>query len=176
MPLKATSLRRQIIVGTLFGLALIGGAIRYYAPNPSLTRDMGNLLLVLWVPAIGNVIAFVVRKVRERAPSARAFATGQHFSPQLSVEMTPLAPQLRTALGRLDPRQDHCTLVLGSDGFTARISEPLGRWLSRGQAQSLQLEFLRPALALPRFSAGTGFRILAGTTVVGEGRVLALLG
>ena len=39
-----------------------------------------------------------------------------------------------------------------------------------------QLEFLRPALALPRFSAGTGFRIVAGTSVVGEGRVLARLG
>ena len=176
MPLKATSLRRQIIVGALFGLALIGGAIRYYAPNPSLTRDMGNLLLVLWVPAIGNVIAFVVRQVRERRAAPSAFAAGQHFAPQLSVEMTPLAPQMRAALGRLDPLQDHCTLVLGSDGFTARISRPLAGWLSQGQAQALQLEFLRPAQALPRFAAGTGFRVLAGTTVVGEGRVLALLG
>lgn len=176
MPLKATSLRRQIIVGALFGLALIGGAVRYYAPNPSLTRDMGNLLLVLWVPAIGNVIAFVVRQVRERRAAPPAFAAGQHFAPQLSVELTPLAPQLRTALGQLDPRQDQCMLVLGTDGFTARISRPLAGWLNQDQALCLQLEFLRPAMALPRFSAGTGFRVLAGTTVVGEGRVLALLG
>lgn len=176
MPLKATSLRRQIIVGALFGLALIGGAVRYYAPNPSLTRDMGNLLLVLWVPAIGNVIAFVVRQVRERTASTPAFAAGQRFAPQLSVELTPLAPGLRTGLDRLDPRQDHCMLVLGTDGFTARISRPLAGWLSQGQAQTLQLEFLRPALALPRFAAGARFRILTGTTVVGEGRVLELLG
>ena len=176
MPLKATSIRRQIIVGVLFGLALIGGALRYSAPNPSLTRDMGNLLLVLWVPAIGNVIAFVVRKVRERAASTPAFGPGQRFAPQLSVELTPFAPQQRTALGRLDPREDQFTAVLGTEGFTARMSQPLAGWLSQGQTQSLQLEFLRPALALPRFAVGTAFRVLAGTTVVGEGRVLELLG
>jgi hypothetical protein len=177
MPLKATSSRRQVIVGVLFGLALVGGAIRYWAPNPSPARDLGNLLLVLWVPAIGNVIAFVVGKLWRPAPAAAApgFAPGQPFTPQLLVQLTPFAPQARLALSQLDPQQDQCTVVSGADGFTARLSQPLAAWLSQREPQTVQLEFLRPALALPRFSAGTGFRLLAGTTVAGEGRVLQVL-
>lgn len=175
MPLKATSFRRQIIVAVLFGLALIGGAIRYWAPNPSLSRDMGNLLLVLWVPAIGNVIAFVVSKARRPKVARSPFAANRPFAAQLLVEVTPFASQLQAALGQLPPQQDHCTVVVGPDGFTARLSRPLAEWLAQGQATTVQLEFLRPALALPRFAAGTGFRVLAGSTVAAEGRVLQVL-
>jgi hypothetical protein len=176
--MQATSFRRQVIVAVLVAFALIGAAIRYFAPNPSLARDMGNLLLVLWVPAIGNVIAFLVNKAKARSapPVPPGFSDGQPFAPQLLVELTPFAPHLRSALRRLDPQQDQCTLVTGTDGFTARIAQPLASWLSQGQPLGVELEFLRPELGLPRFAAGTGFRLLAGTTVVGEGRVLRALG
>jgi hypothetical protein len=176
MPLHATSHRRQIIVGILFALAIVGGVMRYFAPNPSLTRDMGNLLLVLWVPAIGNVIAFLVGKLRSKRPAPPGFDPAQPFAPQLLVEITPFAPRLRAALGRIDPRQDQCTLVVGSDGFSARLSLPLADWLTQDQALPAELQFLRPELAMPRFAAGTDFRVLAGTVVAGEGRVLQVLG
>lgn len=176
MPLKATSFRRQIIVAVLFGLALIGGAIRYWAPNPSLTRDMGNLLLVLWVPAIGNVIGFLVHKARRPVPVPPGFAPGQAFAPQLLVELTPFARQVRPILAHLDSRQDQCTVVVGTDGFTARLSQPLAEWLGRRQALTVQLELLRPELALPSLAVGTGFRLVTGKTVAGEGRVLQVLG
>lgn len=176
MPLKATSARRRIIVGVLFGLAIVGGVIRYFAPDPSLTRDMGNLLLVLWVPAIGNVIAFVVNKLRKPKPAPPGFAPGQPFAPQLVVELVPFSAQVRPALGRLDPREAQCTLVVGTEGFTARMAEPLAGWLVQSQPQTVELEMLRPALALPALSTGTAFRVLAGTSVVGSGRVLQVLG
>ena len=61
-----TSARRQIIMATLLGLAIIGAAMRYWAPNPSTTRDIGTLMLVLWLPAVGNLVAFVVREWHSR--------------------------------------------------------------------------------------------------------------
>lgn len=155
----------------LLATALVGGAIRHWSPNPSLARDIGTLLLVLWVPAIGNVIAFLVNRFRRHKAARGAFG-GKPFAPQLLVELTPFAANVRPALPDLDPQQDECTLVLGSDGFTARISQPLAGWLSQASPQAVQLQFLRPELALPRLPADTAFRVLAGTTVVGEGRVL----
>ena len=61
--MKATSSRRKLIVIVLLALALVGAGMRYWAPNPSVTRDIGTLLLVLWLPVIGNVVAFVINRV-----------------------------------------------------------------------------------------------------------------
>lgn len=169
--MKATSFRRQIIMVLLLALAVVGAAIRYWAPNPSLARDIGTLMLVLWVPAIGNVIAFLVNRLRRRKAARGAFG-GKPFAPQLLVELTPFASQVRPALGQLEPQDDHCTVVLGAEGFTARISQPLAGWLRQGRAETVQLQFLRPALALPRFPPGTAFRVLAGTIVIGAGTVV----
>jgi hypothetical protein len=43
--------RRQVVMCVLLGLAAAGAAIRHWADNPSLARDIGTLLLVLWLPA-----------------------------------------------------------------------------------------------------------------------------
>ncbi|MBA3773934.1 MAG: hypothetical protein H0X13_16020 [Ramlibacter sp.] len=61
-----TSARRQIIMATLLGLAIVGAVMRYWAPNPSATRDIGTLMLVLWLPAVGNLISFAVREWHRR--------------------------------------------------------------------------------------------------------------
>ena len=61
-----TSSRRQIVMATLLGLAIVGAAMRYWAPNPSTARDIGTLLLVMWLPAVGNIISFVVRQFHKR--------------------------------------------------------------------------------------------------------------
>ncbi len=65
-----------------------------------------------------------------------------------------------------------CTLVVGSEGFTARLAQPLAQWLAGPQPAVLQVQLLRPALALPRLPAGAPFSVLAGTRAVGTGRVL----
>jgi uncharacterized membrane protein len=61
-----TSSRRQIVMATLLGLAIVGAAVRYFAPNPSVTRDIGTLLMVMWLPAVGNLVAFAVRQLHKR--------------------------------------------------------------------------------------------------------------
>jgi hypothetical protein len=47
---EATPQRRKAVVIVLLALAVVGGAIRHWASNPSTLRDLGSLLLVLWVP------------------------------------------------------------------------------------------------------------------------------
>jgi hypothetical protein len=61
-----TSSRRQIVMATLLGLAIVGAAMRYWAPNPSTARDIGTLLLVMWLPAVGNIVSFVMREWHKR--------------------------------------------------------------------------------------------------------------
>ena len=61
-----TSSRRQIVMVTLLVLAIVGGAVRYWAPNPSTARDIGTLLLVMWLPAVGNLVSFVIREWHRR--------------------------------------------------------------------------------------------------------------
>ena len=52
------SSRRETITAILLLFAVGGGLLRWLAPQPSLARDMGSLLLVLWLPIIGNIIAY----------------------------------------------------------------------------------------------------------------------
>ena len=167
MLFHATPARRKLVVIILLVFALIGGAIRLWAPNPSSMRDMGSLLLVLWVPVIGNVIAFLVRRIKlRRTPFDRPFAA------ELLVEMSPLAPPPRLS----QPLSgDSCALVVGTEGFTVRLSQPLAGWLKAGSPIQVQAQFLKPRMALGLFQPETPFRVVAQQQLVGQGRVLEVI-
>jgi hypothetical protein len=165
--MKATSHRRQLIVAVLLALALVGAGMRLWADNPSLARDIGTLLLVLWLPAVGNIVAFAIGRWRAAHPPRPPFDADAPFVGHLLVELARVEP---AAAGAVDAGL--CTLVLGSEGFTARLAQPLAQWLAGPQPAVLQVQLLRPALALPRLPAGTAFSVLAGTRAVGMGRVL----
>ncbi len=166
MMFHATPARRKLVVVILLFLALLGGAIRLLAPNPSTLRDLGSLMLVLWVPVIGNVIAFFVRKIKlRRTPFDLPFAA------DLLVELTPLAPPPALA----EPLADGCALVVGTEGFTVRLSQPLAGWLQAGAPIQVQAQFLKPDMARAQFQADTPFRVVAQLQLVGQGRVLQVL-
>ena len=167
MPFHATTARRQLVVAILLVFALVGGAIRYWAPNPSTLRDMGSLLLVLWVPVIGNVIAFLVRKVKFRLTPFDF-----PFAPDLLVELTPLPlpPSLALPLAG-----DGFALVVGTQGFTVRLSRPLAGWLAAGAPIQVEAQFLKPQMAHALFAPETPFRIVTQHQLVGQGRVLQVL-
>jgi len=161
-----SSSRRQIVMATLLALAVAGAAMRYWAPNPSLTRDVGTLLLVLWLPAVGNLIAFLVRKWPRPAPRVTGFAATRAFSPQLIVSLSPIASAAPPAEEIL------CTVVLGKEGFTARMAAPFTEVVaSAGGTQDVPLELLRPELALPRLPTGTSFELFIGRVHVAQGTV-----
>ena len=163
--MKATPFRRQLIVAVLLALAIVGAGMRYWADNPSLARDVGTLLLVLWLPAVGNVLAFAIRRWRAAHPPRPPFDPAAPFESHLLVELVGVGP----AAAGMDAGL--CTLVVGTEGFTARLA-PLAGWLAGPQPAVLHVELLRPALALTRLPAGAVFSVLAGTRALGTGRVL----
>ena len=155
-------------MAVLLSLAVVGGVIRHFAGNPSLLRDIGTLMLVLWLPAVGNLVAFVIRRIPRRASRPTGFAAGSVFSPHLRAELTPLVHEAALALPCGERR---CMLLLGQVGFSARVGSPLSQWLAAGALQTMDLELLRPSLALPQLAAGTAFDLVVGSSVVGRGRV-----
>lgn len=173
--MKATSPRRKLIVTVLLGLAVAGGVIRYWADNPSLWRDLGTLMLVLWLPVIGNVIAYVGNKLPRPAPPPLAFDAGLPFTAHVVVDFTPLVPLSQIPAVPQGPEQDLFTLVVGRDGFRARCPLAPASYLGGQEVQSLALEFLRPKQAVHRFPVGTAFRMLWGSTAVGKGTVQGIL-
>ena len=168
--MKATSSRRQLIVFVLLGLALAGAALRQWSAAPSLARDIGTLLLVLWLPVIGNVVAFVIQRVKlaRRANAAAEFAPDDPFMAHLLVEIAPVD----AGASALSPDRRNCTLVVGHEGFTARAAAPVAQWLGGAPGGTVALQLLRPALALHRFAPDTPFRIMVQGSVIGTGRVL----
>ena len=160
-----TSSRRQIVMAVLLSLAVLGAAMRHWADNPSVARDVGTLLLVMWLPAVGNLVGFVIRKFPRRGARDEGFAAG--FTTHLTAEVTPIAAAMRG----LDPAERRCTMLLGSEGFTVRSALPLSHWLTAGGAQTLDFELLRPAAGAGRLAPGTTFHVLAGTVAVASGRV-----
>jgi hypothetical protein len=164
-----TSSRRQLVMAVLLVLATVGAAMRHWAADPSLLRDIGTLLLVLWLPAVGNLVAFVVAKLPRRSRIDTGFAPDSPFNAHLSAELTPLAAAVIPP--SLDLSGRRCTLVVGPQGFTARLPVELSQWLSAGTPQALEFEFLRPEPALRALPPGTQFHVAAGSTVVGKGRV-----
>lgn len=163
-----TSSHRRNVMAVLLTLAIAGGVIRYYAPNPSVLRDVGTLLLVLWLPAVGNLIAWAVRKVPRKAPPVTDFAAGSVFAPQLKVLLQAVEVPAGGLAGR-DPAERRYTLLVGRQGFTVRMAGPLE--LEAGERE-VQLELLRPEAALNLLPEGTVFHLLAGTTAVAKGKIV----
>ena len=162
-----TSSRRQVVMATLLALAVVGAGMRYWATNPSLARDIGTLLLVLWLPAVGNLIAFLVRRLPRRAPRVVEFAVTAAFAPQLIVSLSP-----NSTTAALPTEEVRCTVVLGKEGFTGRTAAPLSQVLAAaGGAQDVPLEMLRPEVALPRLLPGTSFELFVGQVHVAQGKV-----
>ena len=171
MAFTVSTSSRRAAMAALLGLAVVGGLIRYTAPNPSTLRDIGTLLLVLWVPAIGQLIGYLARKIPHTPPPPNEFAPGSAFTPNLRADVTPVP--LPDSMPPLDPQEAHCTVIVGRLGFTARLAQPVAQWWAAGDARQAGIELLRPELALVHLPAGTRFHILAGTTAIAHGQVSA---
>ena len=172
MNLTPTSSRRQIITAVLLLLALGGGLVRWLAPQPSLARDIGSLLLVLWLPIIGNIIAWLVGRARAPKAAPPGFAPGSPFLPTARVTLTLLAADVPAQSRPIRAGLFPCMVAVGHEAFTARLQVPPDAEPVPEVAQDLALELLRPELALPKLLAGTEFMLLSGRSLLGRGRVL----
>ena len=169
MPLVATSGRRRIAMAVLLALAVLGAVIRATAPDPSVLRDIGTLLLVLWLPAVGNLIAWLIRQIPPGAPRVTDFSPGAPFTPHLRTELVPVPVAAGAAI---DSTEARCTLIVGRQGFTGRFASPVVQQLQPAGPQVHQLELLRPEQALPQLKPGVRFHLLVGPTALASGHVL----
>jgi hypothetical protein len=167
--------RRRLIVVILLCVAVGGALVRHFAAPGSTLRDIGTLLMVLWVPIIGNVIAWLIGKRPRRAPPAEpaSFDAPSAFTPHLLVELTLRPPGLPIHDVPLAAGEYRCALVIDNEGFSARWFVPQGEVLERGKPHALEVEFLAPELARPRFAQGADFRVLVGDSFIADGRVVS---
>jgi len=168
------SSRRQIITVVLLAFALAGGVLRWLAPNPSLARDMGSLLLVLWLPIIGNIIAWLVARAAKPKVVQPGFVD-KAFVPSARIMLTLLAADVPAASRPIRAGIFPCMVVVGTEAFSARLQVPSGAEPVPEVAQGFEVQFLRPELALPKLPVGTAFKLLAGRIPLGQGQVLESL-
>ncbi|MFL5404944.1 MAG: hypothetical protein ACJ79O_03700 [Myxococcales bacterium] len=157
-------------MAVLLVLAATGAVIRKLAPDPSVLRDLGTLMLVLWLPAVGNLIAYLKDKLPRAAAPPTHFPAGAAFSPQLEVrlERVPLPPDFVPPV----TEDALATVLVGRRGFSVRFATSLAAWLAgEGDATSM-LELLRPASARGHLRPGTAFHLLSGKHVVAKGVVV----
>ncbi len=175
--MASTPSARKRIVIALLCTAVAGALLRAWSQPASTLHDIGTLLMLLWLPVIGSVIAWLVARMRRPAtPQPAAFEPGRAFAAHALVELTMRAPELPADDTPVAEGEHRCALVVGSEGFSARWMVPPGGAFRRGDVRTAEVEFSRPDAALPRFAAGTAFRMLVGESFVGDGRVLELRG
>ena len=165
------SSRRQVITVVFLLLAIAGGVVRKLAPEPSLLRDLGTLLLVLWLPIVGNIIAWVVARARAPKVMAPGFSDAT-FVPSAHVEITLLPAAVPAESRPVHAGLFPCIVVLGHEAFSARLQVPPDSEPVPEVARTLELQFLRPDLALPRLRAAREFTLLSGRKLLGRGRLL----
>lgn len=170
--------RRRLIAIILLCFAVVGALMRQFAAPASTMRDVGTLLMLLWLPIIGSVVGWLFVKLRRPATSepSTTFEAGSAFVPHALVELTVRPSQLPSEDTLIAEGEHRCALVVDNQGFSARLLVPPGQAFRRGEVQTLQIEFLKPAAALPRFPPDAAFRMLVGESFVGDGHVLQVLG
>lgn len=168
------SARRQIIAVVMLVLALIGGLVRWFSPQPSLARDLGSLLMVLWLPIVGNIIGWLMQRAKAPKHTLQGFAAGTVFEPHARIELTLLAADTPRLSRPIRAGYFDGSLVVGSEGFTTRLAVPFDEEPVPEVPCTLEVQFLRPELALAQLKMGTKFALLSGRTLLGMGCVLPL--
>ncbi|MBU7573809.1 MAG: hypothetical protein KAF64_10680 [Hydrogenophaga sp.] len=171
---SSISKRRQIITVMMLVLALIGGLVRWLAPQPSLARDLGSVLMVLWLPIIGNIIGWLIQRAKAPKHLPQGFAAGTVFKPDARIELTLLAADTPRLSRPIRAGYFDGALVVGSEGFTTRLAVPTDGEPVPEVPCTLEVQFLRPELALAQLQNGTKFALLSGRTLLGTGHVLPL--
>lgn len=175
--------RRVLIVIILLSVAVGGAVVRRYADPASTTHDVATLLMLLWIPAVGNIIGWLIgraRLLRQRRKAASRpvppdFASGAAFQPHAVMKVQLRPASVPAEDGPVRAGLHRCALVVENQGFSARWRLPADIAMRRGQMREVEVEFVTPALALAHVAAGTPFRMLVGESFIGDGQVVRLL-
>ena len=167
------STRRQIITAVLLVFALIGAVVRWLAPEPSLARNLGTLLMVLWLPIVGNIIAWLIQRAKTPRHLPPGFAPDAPFETHAHIRLTLLPPDTPRQSRPIRAGRFVCALAVGPEAFTVRLQVPADGEPVPELPCTLPAQFLRPELAGARLTPGTRFALLAGRTVLGSGEVVS---
>ncbi len=170
--------RRRLIVILLLCTAAVAAVVRHFATPGTTLRDLSTLMMVLWLPVIGSIVGWCYGKLRRAPPPPAvlpAFAPGRPFEAHALVEFT-----LRPAVVPVDdvplpPGEQQCVFVVENQGFLTRWLVAPEDVFRRGQARTVQVEFLSPRVALPHLPPQAAFRMLVGEAFVGDGHVVQVL-
>lgn len=166
--------RRRLIVVIFLCLAVAGAVIRHYAEPGSRLRDLGTLLLVLWLPLIGNIIGWLIRRWMTPKPTPPAgFDLRPLFTPHAHALVTLRRAAVPAANVPLTPGQYRMAIVTGHEGFSARWIVPQGEKFEREAERLIQLEFLAPDKARLRLAPDTVFRVLVQDAFIADGRIVS---
>jgi hypothetical protein len=164
------STRRKRAVAVFVALAVVGVLLNTFAPERSIAKGLGQAFMIAWLP---GVAWFVVWFAKKRAPvltQPPGFAAEAAPSAHLTA-VANLGADAEAALRRAYPHPLNVVLLLGTEGFTARIC-PASRDLAT--ANTVHVQILRPELVLPRLPPGASASVLLGRSVGGELTVLSL--
>ena len=166
------SSRRQLFTIVLLVLAVGGGVVRWLVPPPSIARDLGTLLLVLWLPIVGNIIGWLIGRARAPKVTAPGFPPDAGFVPSALIELTLLPAAVPSESRPVTAGIFSCLVVLGEEAFSARLLVPRDELPVPEVPQPLQVQFLRPELAIPKLQLAGSFTLLSGRKPLGQGRLL----
>ena len=173
--------RKKLAAYAFTLLAAFGLGMYLLLPAESELRLLGLILLVFWLPM---ALRYVSRLAKERAsamllPKASPPPAYHPREVNATLEAT-FSVTVGTDLMRVDADGGildlRCLLVIGTDGFSARLwraDKITGPWPS-DEKLILNAEFLVPERALPRFPVDTMARVLLRDSVIGTVRVLSV--
>jgi hypothetical protein len=160
----------------------IGLTLWFMTPKDSLLNVVGYMLAAIWLlPAIMFgpflILMHLNNQYRKRIsePSPQALFARGAVVPELAVDLIMLAESRGGRLPRLGAGQHSMALAIGNEGYTVRFMVPEGSCVDDQAARRVEVQFLAPQLALPRFAPGTAFRALDLRGVIGEGTVIEAL-
>jgi len=159
--------RRIRVVAAFIALVVVGYLLFHLSPAESSLKGVGVAFMIAWLP---GVAWFTVWFARKRAPLVGA-PPGFARNAPLSVHgggLVALTQSLTPTTSGGDSEVVHCLLLLGTEGFTARLWRPGSShsWAA-GHPDRVNVQFLRPELALPRFAANAVAQILVKGVNVG---------
>ena len=123
--------RRKVIAILLLALAVLGALMRQLAEADSLAHDIGTLLLVMWVPVVGNIVGYFMKKYAPKPRLPAGFTAGAPFTAHVSaglqfdVEMPDLGAPWT------------CTLLQGTQGYTVRLRAMDGAGVAVGAGRGI---------------------------------------
>ncbi len=170
--MRDPSPRRRRLFLFFAALALAGTFIRWLAPAQSELSRFGAMLLILWIPVASHFIFYVLKRRSARAARIEELVADTGFQAEIVAEVTFAWPPRNDGRHPIPGREYPSIFAIGAEGFSARFVVPVGVPNAPEAAQRVEAEFLVPAVALPRFTVGTRFKVLEGRDYRGEGCVL----